>query len=109
MTSEKQPSIENSHRKTRYLTVKNWEHFQHYGKRNPPWIKLHRALLDDYEFCQLPDASKCHLILIWLYASQHNGNVPLDAEFLERKLTCRDINLDLFVEKGFLISTSNES
>jgi hypothetical protein len=37
----------------RFLQVKNWRSFQHYGKRNPPWIKLHRALLDDYAFCAL--------------------------------------------------------
>jgi hypothetical protein len=34
----------------RYLRVKNWSEFQHYKDRNPPWIKLHRTLLDhDYE------------------------------------------------------------
>src|SRR5690606_19747530 len=33
-----------------YLTVKNFERFQHYKDRNPPWIKLYNDLLDDYEF-----------------------------------------------------------
>ena len=86
-----------------FLTVKNWDQFQHYGKRNPPWIKLHRALLDDYAFCALSDASKAHLMLIWLYASQHNGQVPCDPTFLEKKLSCENIELDILVEHGFLI------
>jgi hypothetical protein len=85
------------------LTVKNWDEFQHYKKRNPPWIKLHRAILDDYAFCSLPDAAKGHLALLWLYASQNNGQVPHDVEFLERKLFVTGLDLDLFVERGFLI------
>ena len=32
------------------FSVKNWDEFQHYKDRNPPWIKLHNHLLDDYEF-----------------------------------------------------------
>jgi hypothetical protein len=32
------------------LTPKNWKSFQHYKDRAPAWIKLHKALLDDYNF-----------------------------------------------------------
>lgn len=88
---------------TRFLKVRNWNEFQHYGKRNPPWIKVHRALLDDYEFCSLPDSAKAHLMLLWIYASQHDGKIPYDAAFLEPKLSCKDINLDLYIEGGFLL------
>ena len=37
------------------LTVRNWSDFQHYKDRSPPWIRLHRDLLDNYEFnaCRL--------------------------------------------------------
>jgi hypothetical protein len=34
------------------------ESFQHYKDRSPSWIKLHKALLDDYEFSCLPVASR---------------------------------------------------
>lgn len=93
----------------KFLQVKNWKTFQHYGKRNPPWIKLHRALLDDYAFCALPDASKAHLMLIWVYASQHNGQVPHDSKFLEKKLSCENINIDLLISHGFLLCTQDAS
>lgn len=56
-----------------FLAIKNWDTFQHYSKRNPPWIKLHRAILDDYAFCALPDAAKGHLMMLWLYGSQNDG------------------------------------
>jgi hypothetical protein len=90
---------------TQFLAVKNWAEFQHYGKRNPPWIKLHRALLDDYAFCSLADASKAHLMLLWVYASQNDGQVPDDTPFLERKLSCQGLDLQIFVEAGFLVKS----
>lgn len=85
------------------FAIKNWNDFQHYSKRNPPWIKLHRSILDDYAFCSLPDEAKAHLMLLWAYASQNNGRVPADALFLERKLSITNLDLDLLVERGFLI------
>lgn len=86
-----------------FLTVRNWDSFQHYGKRNPPWIKLHRALLDDYAFCALPDKSKAHLLLLWVHASQHNGKIPDDPHFLEKKISCEEIDLEILLAAGFLL------
>lgn len=91
------------------LCVKNWVTFQHYNKRNPPWIKLHRAILDDYAFCALPDTAKAHLMLIWLYASQNNGQVPHDAAFLERKLSVTGLDIDVLIDSGFLVGPSAAS
>ena len=93
----------------RFLTVKNWETFQHYKKRNPPWVKLHRALLDDYAFCSLPDHAKAHLMMLWLYASQNNGMVPDDLPFLERKLSCSNLDLEILVDRGFLVPKAGAS
>jgi hypothetical protein len=88
----------------RHLIVKNWEKFQHYHDRNPPWIKLHRALLDDYEFSCLNDVNKAHLMLIWLFASQNDGRIPEDAKFLQRKLSLeRPPNLQFLIDHGLLI------
>lgn len=84
-------------------TVKNWNEFQHYAKRSPPWIKLHRVILDDYIFCSMTDEQKAHLMLIWIYASQNNGVVPFDESFLERKLTISNLDLTVFIKRGFLI------
>ena len=91
-----------------YLRVKNWDDHQHYKTRNPPWIKLHRALLDDFVFCSLPDESKAHLMLIWLLASQSGGKVPAEPKFLARKIgAIKGVDLDLLVKSGFLIPDSN--
>ena len=94
----------------RYLRIKNWSEFQHYKDRNPPWIKLHRTLLDDYEFACLQDASKLHLMLIWLFASQCDGRVPDDPPFLMKKLglsTKPDIKY--LISHGFLLYDGDAS
>ena len=91
----------------KFLSVKNWKDFQHYGKRNPPWIKLHRAVVDDYAFCSLSDAAKGHLMLLWLYASQNNGRVPVDVPFLENKLSIKNLDLQMLADHGFLVPDGN--
>lgn len=94
----------------RYLLVKNWDEFQHYKDRNPPWIKLHRSLLDDYEFSRLQDASKAHLMLLWLFASQNGGKIPEDAKFLQRKLGLeKPPDLKAFTDQGLLIPEQDAS
>ena len=40
------------------LRPKSWNEFQHYKRPHPPWVKLHKRLLDDFEFQSLPIASK---------------------------------------------------
>lgn len=87
-----------------FLRIKNWDKFQHYRDRDPPWIKLHRELLEDYEFQRLQDASKLHLILIWLFASHHHGRIPNDAEFIHKRIgTASPPDLNYLISKGFLL------
>ena len=93
-----------------YLRVKNWAEFQHYKFRNPPWIKLHRRLLDDYEFSCLQDASKAHLMLIWLFASQSDGLIPNNSKFLKMKLGLeKEPNLKWLIDHGLLIPEQDAS
>lgn len=93
-----------------YLKVKNWEEHQHYKDRSPPWIKLQRRLLDDYEFSCLQDASKAHLILIWLLASQNEGRIPNDPLFIRNKLGLEKVpDLESLINQGFLIMEHDAS
>jgi len=90
-----------------YLKVKDWEKFQHYKDRNPPWIKLSRDLLRDYEFQCLQDASKLHLMLIWLLASQMDNKIPADKNFIKNQIGIKgDVNLKELIDKGYLIDDS---
>jgi hypothetical protein len=57
------------------LTPRNWNNFQHYKDRAPAWIKLHKELLDDYEFQCLPVASRALAPMLWLLASEYDNGV----------------------------------
>lgn len=67
--------------------IKNWRDFQHYQRRRPPWIKIHREILEDPDWHNLsPQAAKT-LIMLWLIASEDktmNGTLPS-----EKKLAFR--------------------
>jgi hypothetical protein len=92
----------------KFLYVKNWDEFQHYKDRSPPWIKLHRDLLRDYNFLCLQDASKLHLMLIWLLASQMDNKIPADEKFIRNQIGVKEkIDFNELIEKGFLIDASN--
>jgi hypothetical protein len=57
------------------LQPKNWAVFQHYKDRCPPWIKLHRDLLNDRAYMRLPIASKALAPMLWLLASESKDGV----------------------------------
>ena len=86
------------------FSVKNWSEFQHYKDRNPPWIKLHNHLLDDYEFEMLGDAAKGHLLCIWMLASRTKNEMPLDDKWITKKIgASTKVNLEALINAGFLI------
>jgi hypothetical protein len=87
-----------------YLKVVNWGKFQHYKDRNPPWIKFHTSLLDDYEFQRLPDAAKWQLLLLWLVAARQDNRIPDDSEWLASlfHVFSDDLEIELLVERGWL-------
>ena len=59
------------------MRIKNWEKFQHYKDRRPPWIKLYRDLLDKRDFGLLSGDAAKHLIMLWLIASESDdGELP---------------------------------
>jgi hypothetical protein len=57
------------------LQPKNWAVFQHYKDRCPPWIKLHRDLLNNRAYICLPIASKALAPMLWLLASESKDGV----------------------------------
>jgi hypothetical protein len=93
------------------LKPKNWDKFQHYKDRCPPWIKLHRDLLNDKEFMRLPLASKALAPLLWLLASESkDGCFQADSDELEFRLriASKDIDAGLkpLIDKGFFVIAS---
>lgn len=56
--------------------IKNWSKFQHFKDRRPPWVKLYRDLLDDIEWHQLEPRAAKALVMLWLIASENDGELP---------------------------------
>jgi len=93
------------------IAPKNWKKFQHYTGRTPPWIKLHRSLLDDYNFHCLPVASKALAPGLWLLASEYENGL-IDASEQEVAFRLRVSVPDLrsaiksLLDNGFFIDAS---
>ena len=91
--------------------VKKWAEFQHYKNRAPPWIKLQKTILDDFDYACLPLASKALAPLLWLLASESMvGEVRIDVDWLAFRLrfTESDVRSGLtpLIDKGFLLCAS---
>jgi len=93
-----------------YLKVKNFEKYQHYSHRRPPWIKLYWRLLGDQQFVNMTDASKLHTIAIMLLASQHDNRIPFDKPWIARAIFANNrINWDEVLSSGFVICYQDAS
>jgi len=93
------------------LIPKNWDTFQHYRDRCPPWIKLHREILNDKEFMCLPLASKAIAPLLWLLASESkNGefDASIDELSFRLRITSKEVEqgLNPLINNGFFIDAS---
>ena len=93
------------------LRPKNWDKFQHYKDRCPPWIKLHRDLLNDREFACLPLASKALAPLLWLLASESKDgafDASVDELVFRLRFKASDVESGLkpLIDKGFFIVAS---
>ena len=93
-----------------YFRVRNWENYQHYKDRNPPWIKLYNYLLEDYEFSQLSDNAKLHLMLIWMLASRLQNKLPYDEKWIQTKIDVKGkVNLDELLKHRYIEKIDKEN
>jgi hypothetical protein len=84
----------------------NWAELQHYKDRSPPWIKLHKKLLDNYDYQRLPVASRALAPMLWLLASEHDdGEIDAAPEKLAFRLRMTEEEaadaLQPLMDKGF--------
>lgn len=92
------------------LTPKDWSSFQHYKERRPPWIKLHRTILDNADFQRLHVASRALAPMLWLLAAEYeNGEITADhADIAWRlRMTVEDFEFALrpLIDKEFFIAS----
>lgn len=68
----------------KFIRIVNWDRFQHYKNRNPPWIKLHRELLTSRTWATLDDASRVLAIALMMLAAATGNKIPLDPTYIRR-------------------------
>lgn len=96
------------------IKPKNWSSFQHYKDRSPSWIKLHKRLLDDFEFHCLPLASRALAPMLWLLASEsEDGEIECNWKRLAFRLRCEPDEVEYavkaLIEQGFFESDEDAS
>lgn len=96
------------------LVPKNWVDFQHYKDRAPPWIKLHKGLLDDSVFQRLPVASRALAPMLWLLASEEKTgefNASLSELAFRLRQTEKDVDAALkpLISNGFFVVVQSDS
>lgn len=88
--------------------VKNWRQFQHYRDRNPPWIKLHFAMLASEDWVSLDDASRVLAVACMLVASRNEGEIPDNPAYIKRVAYLNRVpNFKPLIDCGFLEDASN--
>ena len=61
------------------MRIKNWVKHQHFKDRRPPWIKVHRDILEQRDIMMISPCAFRLLVLLWLLASEDedmNGTLP---------------------------------
>jgi hypothetical protein len=92
-----------------FIQITNFEEYQHYRDRNPPWIKLYNKLLVSYEFSLLKDNAKWHFCAMLLLASKLDNKIPADPEWIARQIGASSrVDLQALADAG-LIHASNLS
>lgn len=87
--------------------VANWDEYQHYRDRNPPWIKLHFALLSGETWVSLDDASRVLAVACMLLASRNGGRVPANPAYVKRVAYLNTLpDFKPLILSGFLLDDS---
>jgi len=71
------------------IRVLNWEKYQSYKDRRPPWIRFHKTMLDNYEFQGMSSHARALLPMLWLLASENPDPVSGLIQDSYEKITFR--------------------
>jgi hypothetical protein len=93
---------------TAHFAICNWERFQHYKDRDPPWVKLYRDLLTSESWVLGTDLSRVVQIASTLLAPRYGNQIPMRFDLLRRvmSLDCKESEFNQairhLVNTGFL-------
>lgn len=86
-----------------FLKVRNFEKYQHYHNRRPPWVKLYRDLWLDPNFYELNDSDKLYVIGCFTLASETDNKIQASAKWMQKRLSISKApNIKALLASGFL-------
>jgi hypothetical protein len=68
-----------------FYRIVEWDKYQHYKDRDPPWIKLHRDTLTSRTWVNCDDRARVLALACMLIAAGTDNKIPADPEFLKRR------------------------
>jgi hypothetical protein len=69
------------------IVIKQWERFQHYKDRDPPWVKLYRDTLTTEAWVLGTDISRLIQLASTMLAARYSNKIPLKFDLIQRVLT----------------------
>jgi len=95
------------------IKINNWSSFQSYKDRKPPWIRLHKSLLDNYEYHSKSANARALLPMLWLLASEDkdplSGLIRYRYEKISFRLRLPLKDIESAIEELSQINSDNES
>lgn len=67
-----------------HLVIKNWDRFQHYKDRDPPWVKLYRDLLTSESWLLGNDESRLVQVASVLIAARYSNQIPYRYDLFQK-------------------------
>ena len=70
----------------KHVCIRNWDKFQHYKRRRPPWIKLYVDMLDDEDLQAMQSTSRLLYCLLLLVAARRGNRFPMNPVWIAEEV-----------------------
>jgi len=94
-----------------WIEIPNWDRFQHYRDRNPPWIKNYLELLHDDNYLSLTGHERAVLHGLWLEYASSRRRLRLDTRSISARLNLRvtTATLERLNHAGFVTLSASKA
>lgn len=83
-----------------YIRIANWSELQARQDKRLPWCKLYADILDSEEWTTLSAHLKVCLTELWMMATKHGNQIPVD--LAKRNTVCRSQDIRSLVKAGLI-------
>jgi len=93
-----------------FFQIRNFEKYQHYKDRRPPWVKLYRDLWQDPNFFGTKSVQKLYIIGFFTLASETENRIPADTQWIQSRLGILEPpDFKALIKSGFIKGCSQRA